>query len=75
MKYLLRILLLLSVGLIAYGAYMNLTESLSGQKCIGFGVVILAFVLMPLFIYHRYKNKDLSNYSFKDDWWNPKNRM
>lgn len=75
MKYLLRILLLLSVGLIAYGAYMNLTESLSGQKFIGFGVVILAFVLMPLFIYHRYKNKDLSNYSFKDDWWNPKNRM
>mgnify|MGYP000185374198 CR=1 FL=1 len=26
------------------------------------GVLLIAFVLMPLFIYHRYKNKNVKDY-------------
>jgi hypothetical protein len=26
---------------------------------------MVAFVLMPLFIYHRYKNKNLSDFTFE----------
>lgn len=66
MKIVLRIILLAVIGLIGYGYYINLEHAGDGEKFIGFGVVLFAFILMPLFIYHRYKGKDLRNYSFKD---------
>ena len=66
MKTGLRIILLLVFGLIGYGFYLNSGENGSGEKFIGFGVMLFAFILMPLFIYHRYRNKDLRNYSLKD---------
>lgn len=66
MKIVLRLLLLLVIGLIAYGSYLNIEAQGTGEKFIGVGVLIFAFLLMPLFIYQRYKNKDLRNYSLKD---------
>ena len=66
MKTALKILLLIALVLIGYGYYLNYGSSGSGEKLIGSGVLVFAFVLMPLFIYHRYRNKDLRNYSFKD---------
>ena len=66
MKLVLRFILFLTIALIGYGYYLNYENSGQGEKFIGIGVLILAFVLMPLFIYHRYKNKDLKNYSIKD---------
>ncbi|MGI9533159.1 hypothetical protein [Lutimonas sp.] len=66
MKIILRIILLAVLGLIGYGYYMNLEEAGNGEKFIGFGVLLFAFILMPLFIYYRYRNKDLRNYSLKD---------
>lgn len=66
MKTVLKLTLFLSLGLIGYGYYLNSSATGSGEKFIGVGVLVFAFVLMPLFIYHRYKNKDLKNYSFKD---------
>jgi len=56
----------LSLGLIGFGYYTNYENSGEGEKFIGIGVLIFAFLLMPLFIYHRYKDKDLKNYSIKD---------
>ena len=66
MKIVLRILLFCCLGLIGYGYYLNQGESGNGEIFIGSGALLLAFVLMPLFIYHRYKDKDLRNYSIKD---------
>lgn len=66
MKIVLRLLLLTVLGLIGYGYYLNLEASGTGEIFIGFGVVLFAFILMPLFIYSRYREKDLRNYSFKD---------
>ena len=66
MKILLRLLLVSCLGLIGYGYYLNTDAAGSGEKFIGIGVLVFAFILMPLFIYYRYKNKDLRNYSFKD---------
>lgn len=31
---------------------------------IGFSVFLLSFLYLPLFLYHRYKGKDLSKYTF-----------
>jgi len=45
---------------------LNSDETGSGEKFIGIGVMLFAFILLPLFIYYRYRNKDLRNYSLKD---------
>ncbi|ANW94801.1 hypothetical protein AXE80_00165 [Wenyingzhuangia fucanilytica] len=65
MKILLKILLLLVLILWAIGAYFYTLNDDKSAKFIGFGVITLTFVLMPLFIYHRYKDKDLTKYSLK----------
>ena len=66
MKAVLTSILVIVIGFVAYGYYINAEALGEGEKYIGVGVLILAFILLPLFVYHRYKNKDLRNYSFKD---------
>jgi hypothetical protein len=71
MKHILRTLLFLSILLLGLGFYIKNSKDYSqGQLLIGIAVVIMAVIIMPLFIYSRYKNKDLS--SFKSV--NPKER-
>ncbi len=65
MKTALRILLFLMILFIAGGYVFNMTKPGRGDKFIGIGVLILAFALMPLFLYHRYKGKDLSKYRLR----------
>jgi len=52
--------------MLGYGFYIKSTGDANGEIIIGLGVLMIAFVLMPLFIYHRYKNKDLSSFELKD---------
>ena len=66
MKIVLRIVLFIVVGFIVFGYVINYLNNGEGEKFIGIGILILTFILMPLFIYHRYKNKDLSQYTFKN---------
>lgn len=66
MKAVLTSILLIALGFVGYGYYFNTEKLAEGEKFIGIGVLIFAFILMPLFIYHRYKNKNLRDYSFKD---------
>ncbi|MCD6543532.1 MAG: hypothetical protein J7K34_03395 [Flavobacteriaceae bacterium] len=66
MKLALRIIIALVFGFIIFGIYTNSASEGEGEKFIGIGVLIFAFVLMPLFIYHRYNGRDLSQYSFKN---------
>jgi len=49
--------------LVGFGFYTNFNSEGEGEKFIGMGILIFAFILMPLFIYHRYYGKDLSRYS------------
>jgi len=48
-----------SIASICYGF---LTENEYSQKCIGFGVVGLFFIVFPLFSYYRWKNKNVKDY-------------
>ncbi|MCF6297159.1 MAG: hypothetical protein L3J08_04120 [Flavobacteriaceae bacterium] len=66
MKIILKIILAIVIGFIVYGYYINNSEFGQGEKFIGLGVLILAFVLMPLFVYHRYKNKNLSSFTLEN---------
>lgn len=42
-----------------------------GHKMIGLSVLFLFFIIMPLFIWTRYKNKDFSKFTFTDKDTNP----
>jgi hypothetical protein len=67
MKNVIRILLFIIVGLISYGYYIKETDGPDGDKWIGVGILLSALVLMPIFLWHRYKNKNLEDYMFKFD--------
>ena len=66
MKTLIKISLIVVIGLIGTGLYLQSIEAEESELVIGIGVLTLAFVLMPLFIYNGYKGKDLTRYSFKN---------
>ncbi len=64
MKTLLKLLLLAEMALLIWGFYTKQTDIQKGDVIIGSAVVMLAFVLMPFFLYTRYKDKKLSEYMF-----------
>ena len=57
MKTVLKILFVLSLSLIILGYLFKFYAFLNGNLFIGFGVLLFAFILMPLFIYYRYKDR------------------
>ncbi|MCK4561909.1 MAG: hypothetical protein KAT78_03315 [Flavobacteriaceae bacterium] len=63
MKTILRIVFVIILILVGFGFYTNFNNEGEGEKFIGIGVLMFAFILMPLFIYHRYKGRDLTQYS------------
>ncbi len=65
MKFLLSTILFLVIGMLVYGFYIKSNGDTNGEIIIGISVLTLAFVLMPLFIYHRYKNKKMSDFTFE----------
>lgn len=65
MKYVIIFVLVLTLGMLVTGFYQKNAGDANGDIVIGLGVLSTAFVLMPLFIYHRYKNKNLSDFTFE----------
>lgn len=59
MKYIIWLFFIASVLCIICGYFTDLNYS---QKLIGFGVLGLFFIVMPLFTYHRWKDKDPKDY-------------
>ena len=58
MKKILIVLIAIIACLISFG-YFQKNSGLNGDKWIGIGVLLAAFVLMPLFLYSRFKNKEI----------------
>lgn len=59
MKYFLTLLTLVSFGSIAVGYFV---ETQFSEKFIGFGVVGLFLIVIPLFSYYRWKDRDVKDY-------------
>jgi membrane protein YdbS with pleckstrin-like domain len=59
LKYIIWLFFLASIGSIITGYFID--ESYS-QKLIGFGVVMLFFIVFPLFSYYRWKDKKVEDY-------------
>ncbi len=57
MKKVLIGLIVIIACLVSFG-YFQKNNGLNGEKWIGIGVLLAAFVLMPLFLYSRFKNKE-----------------
>ena len=74
MKLLLKILFVVFLLWMSIGGYLEYTEHPKGKVIVGLGVLYLSFILMPLFIYHRYKGGKYKKYVIKDDLLFPKNK-
>lgn len=64
------LLKILSIGLliaVATGFYFQAYEDpATGDKILGISVLTFSFVLLPLFLYHRWKGKKLEDYTLSD---------
>ncbi len=68
MKYIIKIVLIIVVLLVCVGYYFkNTGDHLTGDKLVGIGILTASFILMPLFIYHRWKNKDVKDYMLTEE--------
>jgi len=65
MKYVLITILVSILGALSYGFYIKSTGDTNGEIIIGIGVLAVAFVFMPLFIFHLYKNKNIGDFTFE----------
>ncbi|WP_299333556.1 hypothetical protein [uncultured Psychroserpens sp.] len=59
MKYIIFLAFLASLASIVCGFLLEVDYS---EKLIGFGVLGLFLVVFPLFIYHRWKDRDIKDY-------------
>ena len=59
------ILILISLGCGIY--FKNYINLITGERIIGFTVLTGAFLYLPLFLYHRWKDKRLQDYTFSDE--------
>ncbi len=66
MKNLLKILLAVDLAVLAYGLWLQFVRHDTGYDFyLGLFTLILFAVIMPLFLFWRYKDKDLSQWRFK----------
>lgn len=68
MKYILKTLfiaIIIAVGIGYY--YKNTGDHLTGDKMVGIGILAASFILMPLFIYHRWKGKKVKDYMLNEE--------
>ncbi|MAW09421.1 MAG: hypothetical protein CBD60_02315 [Flavobacteriaceae bacterium TMED200] len=65
MRIFLNVLFWSLTSFLVYGLYLKEkgTSDIS-EVLIGFSVFALSFLYLPFFLYHRYKGKDLSKYTF-----------
>jgi hypothetical protein len=67
MKTLLKLIFLGDIILFIWGFYSQTNLPKRGALIIGIAVVIMAFIVLPLFLYSRYKDKKLSEYLFPSE--------
>jgi len=68
MKYIIRILFVAILASIFVGYYFkNIGDHTTGDKFVGVAILAASFVLMPIFIYHRWKNKKVKDYMLTEE--------
>jgi|TARA_B100001063_G_C16257796_1_gene308481 flagellar biosynthesis protein FliP len=67
MKHLIKFLLFISFIGLCLGFYIKDENTVSGDYLIGLSLMLLMFIIMPLFIYNRWKNKDIKDYMLTEE--------
>ena len=67
MKTLLKFLFAVFIIWMCVGIYLIQTEHPKAQIVMGLGVFFLSFLLMPVFIYQRYKDGKYKKYQLNDE--------
>lgn len=62
MKYFLTILFISVLIALGIGFYIKPEDEATGNLIIGLTLMVGFFVLMPLFIYHRWKDRSVKDY-------------
>jgi flagellar biosynthesis protein FliP len=69
LKIFIRVLVFIVLGMLSIGFYMQYKEMPQAEKIIGIGVLLIVLVLLPAFLYHRYRNKNLQDYILDKEKW------
>ncbi len=68
MSTIIKILAILIALAIGTGFYFRLNdEMLLGDRIIGISVLASTFILLPLFLYHRWNGKKLKDYTLSEE--------
>ena len=68
MKIVIRILSILIAIAIGTGFYFRMNDDIIlGDRIIGVAVLASAFILMPIFLYHRWNGKKLKDYTLTEE--------
>lgn len=67
MKIFLKILFVIFLVWMTIGIYLINTADEKAQIVMGLGVMYLSFVLMPIFIFHRYRGGKYKKYIINDE--------
>lgn len=67
MKHLIKFLLFISFIGLCLGFYIKSENTVNGDYLIGLSLMLLMFIVMPLFIYNRWKNKDIKDYMLTEE--------
>lgn len=59
------ILILIAIGVGFYYRWQD--NFLLGDRIIGLAVLASSFILLPLFLYHRWKGKNLKDYTLSEE--------
>jgi hypothetical protein len=65
MNTIIKILAVLILVAVGTGFYFRMNDNMIvGDRIIGIAVLACAFILMPIFLYVRWKDKNLKDYTF-----------
>ena len=67
MKTLIKVLFIIFILWMCIGIYLLNTEHPKAEIVMGLGVFYLSFLLMPIFIYHRYRDGKYKKYQLDDE--------
>ncbi|WKD85366.1 hypothetical protein KCTC32516_00706 [Polaribacter huanghezhanensis] len=67
MKTLLKSLFIIFILWMCIGIYLLKTDHPKAEIVMGLGVFYLSFLLMPIFIYHRYRDGKYKKYQLDDE--------
>ena len=68
MKIILRVLFFILLAALFYGIYYKAQiDFTTGERIIGFTVLVGAFIYLPLFLYHHWKGKRLQDYTMSEE--------